>query len=118
MKIAAAINTDNENFFFHFGHAERFKMYEVENGVITGTGYEYCTGGHGPQRMQLMIDKGVNVIISDGQAAAMADIAAQHGIAVVAGATGDADTAVRAYLSGTLRHDEAGIHSCGICKHE
>lgn len=113
MIIAAAINNDDENFFWHFGHCERFKLYEVEDGKVKSSSYISVTGGHGPQRLQAMIENQVDVVLSDGMGPGIAQAAPQFGLEIVAGAKGDADTAVQKYLAGELTSDPAGIHPCG-----
>lgn len=118
MRIAAAINNDDENFFWHFGHCERFKLYDVADGAVTGTNFTTVTGGHGPQRLQAMIDNDVDVVLSDGMGPGIADAAPQYGITTIAGVTGDADAAVAAYLAGNLKNDPAGVHPCGMDEHE
>ena len=113
MIIAAAINTENENMFWHFGHCERFKMYTIENNEVIKTDYLTVTGGHGPQRLEAMINAEANVIISDGQGPGIADQARDLGIEIIAGVQMDADTAVKMYLAGQLKNDPAGVHPCG-----
>lgn len=123
MIIAAAINTEDENFFWHFGHCERFKIYEVSDDIsdpsvpaedrILSTSYIEVTGGHGPQRLQAMIDNGVNVVLSDGMGPGIAQVAPEFNIEIVAGVKGDADEAVKKYLRGELQNDPDGVHPCG-----
>lgn len=113
MRIAAAINSEDENFFWHFGHCERFKLYDVENGTINSASYINVYGGHGPQRLEAMINNHVDVVICDGMGPGIAQAAPQFNLEIVAGAKGDADTAVQKYLSGELTHDPDGVHPCG-----
>lgn len=113
MRIAAAINNEDENFFWHFGHCERFKLYDIENGKTEATSYITVTGGHGPQRLEAMIENHVDVILSDGMGPGIANMAPDFHIAIVAGVKGDADTAVQKYLAGKLTSDPAGVHPCG-----
>lgn len=113
MRIAAAINNEDENFFWHFGHCERFKLYDIEDGDIKSTSYITVTGGHGPQRLEAMITNHADVILSDGMGPGIADMAPEFNIEIVAGVKGDADAAVRKYLAGALKNDPAGVHPCG-----
>lgn len=113
MRIAAAINNEDENFFWHFGHCERFKIYDVEDGKVTSVRYIAVNGGHGPQRLQAMIENQVDVVLSDGMGPGIAQAAPQFGLAIVAGVKGDADEAVKKYLAGELTSDPSGIHPCG-----
>lgn len=113
MRIAAAINNDDENFFWHFGHCERFKLYDIADGAVVGTHFINVTGGHGPQRLQAMVENQVDVILSDGMGPGIAQACPEYGIAIVAGQKGDADTAVKQYLAGSLTHDPDAVHPCG-----
>lgn len=113
MRIATAINTEDENFFWHFGHCERFKIYDIEDGKVTDTDYVTVTGGHGPQRLSAMADNNVDLILSDGMGPGIAKKAPDFGIKIIAGVSGNADAAVQKYLAGDLSNDPAAIHSCG-----
>ncbi len=46
MKIT--VTYENGNIFQHFGHTEQFKIYDVENGQVTGSqAVSAMGGGHG-----------------------------------------------------------------------
>jgi len=126
MKIA--VTYENGNVFQHFGRTESFKVYEVEDNKIVsgkvigndGLGHEALAG--------LLADKAIDVLICGGLGQGAQNALAAAGVEVVAGASGDADAAVEAYLRGELvntgancdHHDhpheeEEGCGGCGGC---
>ena len=120
MKIAAAY--DNGTVFQHFGHTEQFKIYDVADGAVASAEV-IGTNGTGHEALAAFL-KGLNVdvlICGDIGSGAQEALDAQ-GIEICAGAAGDADKAVAAYLRGELvdtgvncdHHDEE--HACGGCE--
>lgn len=124
MKIA--VTYENGNVFQHFGRTESFKVYEVEDNKVVsgkvigndGLGHEALAG--------LLADKAIDVLICGGLGQGAQNALAAAGVEVVAGASGDADAAVEAYLRGELvntgancdHHDhpheeEEGCGGCG-----
>ncbi|MCR5173055.1 MAG: FKBP-type peptidyl-prolyl cis-trans isomerase [Oscillospiraceae bacterium] len=128
-----AVTYDYGEVFQHFGHTEQFKLYEVEDGKVISaeiTG----TDGSGHEAMAgFLADKGVDVLICGGIGDGAAAALAEAGITLCAGASGDADEAVAAWLLGDLEnsgvncdhhdHDDGcscgdhdcGEHGCGGC---
>ena len=117
MKIA--VTYENGKVFQHFGKTESFKIYEVEDNQIVSSEVISSNGsGHGALA-GLLSEQGIDVlicgVIGGGAQAALADA----GIELCAGAQGDTDQAVEAYLKGELvssgvncdHHGEG--HSCG-----
>ncbi len=119
MKIA--VTYDNGNVFQHFGRTEAFKVYDVEDGQVVssqvvssnGVGHEALAGLLASQKVDVLICGG----IGGGAQAALAEA----GVELCAGAQGNVDQAVEAYLKGELQstgancdhhHHEEG-HSCG-----
>ena len=119
-----AVTYENGEVFQHFGHTEEFKVYEVEDGKIVnseiigsnGSGHGALAGLLGENRIDVLICGG----IGGGAQAALTE----RGIELCAGASGNADEAVKAYLRGELvntgancnHHGEdhsCGEHSCG-----
>ena len=100
MKIA--VTYDNGTVFQHFGRTQFFKIYDVENGTVTnstvidnsGLGHEALAG--------LLADKAIDVLICGGMGPGAQAALSEAGLEVVAGASGDADAAVAAYLKGEL----------------
>ena len=117
MKIA--VTYDNGQIFQHFGKTEYFKVYEVEDGKVVSSQVISSNGsGHGALA-GVLADAGVEVLICGGMGGGAQSALAEAGIEVFAGAQGDADAAVAAYLAGEL--EDAGVtcdhhheeHSCG-----
>lgn len=118
MKVA--VTYDNGNVFQHFGRTENFKLYDVQGDVVT-PGEVVNTNGVGHEALaDFLAERGVETVICGGLGGgAMAALQAA-GIQVVAGAEGNADEAVRAWVNGELtdsgvncdHHHEEG-HECG-----
>lgn len=119
MRIAATY--ENGNIFQHFGRTESFKVYDVEDGKVLSSKVIGSGGvGHGALA-GLLADNTIDVLICGGLGGGAMNALADAGITVVAGAEGNADEAVEAYLRGELvssgancdhHHHEEG-HSCG-----
>ena len=119
MKIAVAY--DNGNIFQHFGRTEFFKVYEVEDDKVISSEVIGSNGvGHGALA-GLLAEQSVDVLICGGIGGGAQAALAEAGVELCAGAQGDADQAVEAYLKGKLvstgancdhHHHEEG-HSCG-----
>ena len=119
MKIA--VTYDNGNIFQHFGRTASFKVYEVEDNKVVSSEVIGSNGvGHGALA-GLLSDQSVDVLICGGIGGGAQAALAEAGVELCAGAAGDADQAVEAYLKGEListgancdhHHHEDG-HSCG-----
>mgnify|MGYP002803032581 FL=1 len=119
MKIA--VTYDNGNVFQHFGKTEFFKVYEVEDNKVVSSEVIGSNGvGHGALA-GLLADQAVDVLICGGIGGGAQAALEEAGVELCAGAEGDADQAVEAYLRGELissgancdhHHHEEG-HSCG-----
>ena len=119
MKIA--VTYDNGNIFQHFGRTESFKVYEVEDNKVVSSEVIDSNGvGHGALA-GLLSDQSVDVLICGGIGGGAQAALAEAGVELCAGAEGDTDQAVEAYLKGEListgancdhHHHEDG-HSCG-----
>ena len=119
MKIA--VTYDNGNIFQHFGRTESFKVYEVEDNKVVSSEVIGSNGvGHGALA-GLLSEQSVDVLICGGIGGGAQQALAEAGVELVAGAEGDVDQAVEAYLKGEListgancdhHHHEDG-HSCG-----
>lgn len=123
-----AVTYDNGNVFQHFGRTEYFKVYEVEGNEIKGSDVYSANGvGHGALA-GLLSGSGIDVLICGGIGGGAITALGNVGIQVVAGASGDVDAAVAAYLAGELvstgsncnHHHHADGHSCGAhgCGHQ
>ena len=118
MKIAATY--DNGKIFQHFGRTEDFKVYAIQDGKVVSSEVIGSNGvGHGALA-GLLGDRAVDVLICGGIGGGAQAALAQAGVELCAGASGDADQAVEAYLKGELvssgancdHHHEDG-HDCG-----
>ena len=114
-----AVTYENGEVFQHFGHTETFKVYEVENGQIVKSEILGSNGsGHGALAT-LLAGQAVDVLICGGIGGGAQAALADCGIELCAGASGDADSAVEAYLRGELVNTGANCdhhgegHSCG-----
>ena len=86
MRIAVA--SDNEMVTEHFGHCERFILFDAENNKIVKS-ETIENPGHKPGFLpNFLADRGVNVIISGGMGSGAVDIFNQRNIEVIVGATG------------------------------
>ncbi len=117
MKVA--VTYDNGQVFQHFGKTEAFKIYDIAEGKIAsseviatnGTGHSALAGFLAEQNVEILICGG----LGDGAQKALADA----GIAVFAGAEGEADQVIAALLSGDLVNSGANCdhhgegHHCG-----
>ena len=118
MKIA--VTYDNGNIFQHFGRTEQFKVYEVEDNKIISSEVVGSNGiGHGALA-GLLAGHDIQVLICGGLGGGALNALSNAGIEVCAGASGNADEAVEAYLRGELvdtgancdHHDHGDDHEC------
>lgn len=127
MKIAVPYEAGQ--IFQHFGHTACFKLYEAENGKITGEQLADTAGcGHGALAGFLK-SAGVDTLICGGIGLGAKNALDDAGIKLYGGISGSADEAVHALLSGTFSYDpnaccthhehDCGSHGCGehTCGH-
>lgn len=114
-----AVTYENGDVFQHFGHTEKFKVYEVEDGRILRSEIVGSNGsGHGALA-GLLGDHAIDVLICGGIGGGAQAALEERGIELCAGASGSADEAVEAYLRGELVNTGANCdhhgegHSCG-----
>ncbi len=101
MKIA--VTYDNGQVFQHFGHTENFKFYEVNDNNEIVSSKVSGTNGTGHEALaDLLSDEDVDVLICGGIGGGAMDALESNSITVCSGASGDADEAVKNYLSGAL----------------
>ena len=119
MKIA--VTYENGNIFQHFGRTESFKVYEVEDSKIVSSEVIGSDGiGHGALA-GLLAGHDIQVLICGGLGGGALNALTNAGIEVCAGASGNADEAVEAFLRGDLvdtgancdhHHGEGEDHEC------
>ena len=101
--IKIAVASENEMVTEHFGHCVNFNIFEVENNQITKS-ESIPNPGHKPGFLPNFLNgMGVNVIISGGMGSGAIEIFSEKNIEVIIGASGSAETVVRAYLQGILK---------------
>ena len=118
--MRVAVTYENGQIFQHFGHTEQFKLYDVENGEIKQTQVVDTNGqGHGALA-SFLTNAGVEVLICGGIGGGAQAALAAAGIQLFGGVSGDADEAVRCFVSGNLNYNpevrcshHAHEHSCG-----
>lgn len=97
MKIA--VTYENGQVFQHFGHTERFKIYEVEDGAVTASQVVDTAGsGHGALAGFLR-ERGVQTLICGGIGGGARTALAQAEIQLYPGVSGAADQAVADLLA-------------------
>jgi len=117
MKIAVAY--ENGMVFQHFGHTEQFKIYDIADGAVVSAEVIGTDGSGHEALASFLKDRAVDVLICGGIGGGAQAALAGQGIEMCAGAAGDADKAVAAYLRGELvdtgvNCDHSGEeHSCG-----
>lgn len=104
------------NQFFHtLEKTSQFKLYDVENNEIKESQVVGTEGlGHGALAI-LLSNLNVDVLICGGIGRGAIMALSGSNINVVGGVTGDCDTAVKAYLDGTLVPESEP--TCG-CSHD
>ncbi len=130
MRIAATY--EDGKIFQHFGHAECFKIYDVEDGKVSVATVVNTNGsGHGALA-GLLKNLQVETLVCGGIGGGAIEALSTAGIKVHAGVCGDADAAVTQLLAGTLvasaqancdHHGQehhggsCGEHGCGGHEH-
>ena len=120
-----AVTYENGMVFQHFGHTERFKVYEVENGEV-GIATIINTNGSGHGALADILKKyGVDTLLCGGIGGGAKRALTEAGITFYGGVSGLADQAVADLLAGRLQYDSEaecdhhGEHHDGSCgEHE
>lgn len=106
MKIAVA--SENHVVFQHFGRCPSFELFVTAGKDITGREtLDTSSSGH-EALAYLLRDNGVEVLICGGAGDGARNALKDAGITIISGVKGDVDTAVKAYLDGTLKDNPAG----------
>lgn len=101
----------------HFGMATQVKFYDVENGNVVSTDIVELTAGH-TFIARVIYGNAADVVICGHIKPGAANALVLSGLMLCAGAEGDTDAAVEAYLAGTLQHDPDAIDLDEICGHD
>ena len=125
-----AVTYEDGRIFQHFGHTQQFKVYDTEDGKILASQVVDTYGqGHGALAGVLNA-LNAEVLICGGIGGGAQAALAAAGIRLFGGVSGDADSAVEAFLAGNLEfnpdvrcdhhgehhhHHEGGCgsHGCG-----
>lgn len=100
-----AVTYQDGEVFQHFGHTERFKIYDIENGeVAVATTVNTDGSGHGALA-DILKKLRVDALICGGIGGGAKRALAEANIALYGGVCGDADRAVEALLAKTLAFD-------------
>ena len=119
MKIA--VTYENGEIFQHFGHTEKFKIYNIENGEIISSEVIDTNGsGHGALAGVLK-EYNVDTLICGGIGGGAQMALSDAGIKLYGGVSGNADKAVEALLKNSLdynpdakcNHHHGEEHTCG-----
>ncbi len=113
-----AVTYENGQVFQHFGHTEEFKIYEIEDGKVISTEIIGSNGNGHSALAALLDERKIDVLICGGIGGGAQAALSERGIELCAGADGNADQAVEAYLRGELVNTGANCnhhgegHSC------
>ncbi len=100
-----AVTYENGQIFQHFGHTEQFKLYDVAGGKIVASEVVSTNGqGHGALA-QVLGALQADALICGGIGGGARAALETAGIALYGGASGDADAAVEALISGSLSYN-------------
>lgn len=120
-----AVTYEDGQVFQHFGHTERFEVYDVENGkVVLKTLVNTNGSGHGALA-DVLKKLGADVLICGGIGGGAKRALDEAGIKLYGGVTGECDKVIEAFLAGNLdynpdvkcshhEHEHGdGEHTCG-----
>ena len=108
-----AVTYENGQVFQHFGHTEEFKIYEIEDGKVISTEIIGSNGSGHSALAALLDERKIDVLICGGIGGGAQAALAERGIELCAGADGNADQAVEAYLHGELVNTGANCNHYG-----
>ena len=122
MKIA--IPTAEGKLCMHFGHCEKFAIFDVNKDDKSIVSEEYLTPPpHEPGLLpRWLAEKGANCIIAGGMGMRAQNIFTENNIEVITGATGEAPAqVVNDFLNGNLKTGantcDGGSHGDNGCSH-
>jgi predicted Fe-Mo cluster-binding NifX family protein len=126
MRIAVALDPASGEVFQHFGHTGFFKLYDVADGkVVRSLTIAAPEAGH-DALAAFLAELRANALICGGIGGGARAALETAGVILYGGVAGEADTAVNAFLAGTLgydpdvhchHHDAGEAHACGGCQH-
>lgn len=104
IKIAVPVtsfNTIDE----HFGHCEKYAIYSLDKNEIASKKYMDAPQGCGCKSniSEILANEGVGIMLAGGIGDAAINVLNNSGIEVIRGCSGNADQAVKDYLSGKIQ---------------
>ena len=100
-----AVTYENGDIYQHFGHTERFKIYDVQDGKVMDSRIIDTNGqGHGALA-DILRSLHADILICGGIGGDAQMALAECGIELFGGVSGNADAAVDAYLDDNLSYD-------------
>lgn len=122
MKIAVAY--ENGVIFQHFGHTEKFKIYDIEGSIIKNEQIVDTNGNGHSALAEFLINNNVDTLICGGIGGGAKNALNEAGIKLYGGVSGNADKAVKDFVEGKLNfnpevecehhdHNQNKEHSCG-----
>lgn len=116
MRIAVSCDKESGRVSPHFGLTEAFKLYDAENGVVARSLVVAAADTGHDALAELLARMRVNVLICGAIGGGARAALEEAGVLLYGGVAGDADTAVNAFLAGTLGYDpdvHCRHHDCG-----
>ena len=107
-----AVPYEDGRIFQHFGRTQQFKIYDTDDSTVLHAEVMSTDGVMHEALAVVLAGNGVDVLVCGGLGAGAMSALQEAGIRVVSGASGDADTAVAAFLDGSLRSE--GVN----CNHD
>jgi predicted Fe-Mo cluster-binding NifX family protein len=112
MKIAVPVTKDN-HVDGHFGHCESYGVFTIsENNDISNIKKIESPEGCGCKSdiADVLAADGVTIMLAGGIGGGALTVLNNSGIEVIRGCEGDATTAVKLYLTGTIEDSESCCH--------
>ncbi|MGE4275079.1 MAG: NifB/NifX family molybdenum-iron cluster-binding protein [Candidatus Methanomethylophilaceae archaeon] len=107
MKVAVALDGDQVS--GHFGHCERYGIYQVDDGLATHV-ETVPSPGHEPGKLPVFLaGHHVDLVIAGGMGPKAVELFREMGIEVLLGVSGSAAQVAETFASGKLK---AGVSSC------
>jgi predicted Fe-Mo cluster-binding NifX family protein len=108
-----AIPTKNDHIDSHFGHAEQFSIYTVDESGISRSEVVDASEGCGCRSniISILKEKGVQVMLAGSMGEGAYFRLVNEGIKVVRGCRGKSEALVQAYASGQLADDGSTCRS-------
>ena len=113
--MTVAVAYEDGFIFQHFGHTAQFKIYDVQDGKVTGSKIVDTNGSGHSALAGLLVTLQADVMICGGIGGCARTALMDAGIRLFGGVSGDADEAVELLLAGALEFDpdvRCG-HACG-----